>query len=142
MFNPILLTSALTVLATASPVKQKQRTTVPSNCYGIGLSLAIGAGPDGGKIYYEPAPIEMNKLTQIDAKNVEYIVFVDGSASHVPIDQVACRTFSDADGVVPLNLPFTKAYPSVFIGVEYVGSILCYVRPDYEKDNHYEENNN
>jgi hypothetical protein len=118
MFSSAVLASAFAILAAATPIKR-------DTYYGVGVEFQLKFAD--GTPYYEPSPIEINQLTQINATGV-YQISLDKTASNVDIDQVECRAYKDAAGVVPGSAPFTKANPALLstTGVT-VGSILCYI---------------
>jgi hypothetical protein len=118
MFKSAVFISAFALLASATPIKR-------DTYYGVGVQFQKKFAD--GTPYYEPSPIEMNKLTQINTDGV-YQISLDKQASNLDVNSIECRAYKDADGVVPGSAPFTKANPALLStnGV-HVGSILCYV---------------
>jgi hypothetical protein len=118
MYKSALLASASAITAFATPIKRE-------TYYGVGVHFELKFAD--GTPYYEPSPIEINKLTQINATGV-YSIGLDKTASNVNVDSIECRAYKDAAGVVPGSAPFTKANPALLSTTRVeVGSILCYV---------------
>lgn len=133
-----LLAVAGSSLTSASPLdflrsRQSSSTHQPAKYYGVGLEFEMHFPSPDNRPYYEPSPVEINQLTQINATGV-YSISLDKTASNVNIDQVECRAYKDADGVVPGSAPFSKAHPALVstTGVE-IGSVLCYIVTEAEE---------
>lgn len=123
MHTPVIFCAALAALVVAAPTSLKRQ----SKYYGI--SINVNAVPSGQPAVYEPAPVEINKLTSLgNNTSASELVFDHGVAINVDLDKVECRAYKDQDGVVPGSAPFTNARPAeLSTNLVAVGSILCYI---------------
>lgn len=127
MHSTTIFTSlvALASIATATP-------TPRDIYYGVSVNVITSAGLDPNKVS-EPAPVEINKLTQINCGeglgcSVSELILDPGVHANVDINAVECRGFKDAAGVQPGSLPFNVTIPAeISTNLGTISSILCYI---------------
>lgn len=127
MHSSTIFTSlvALASIAAATPIAR-------DTYYGVSVNVITSAGLDPNKVS-EPAPVEINKLTQIDCGegggcSVSELILDPGVAANVDINTVECRGYKDVAGVQPGTAPFDVNTPAeVSTNLATVSSILCYI---------------
>jgi hypothetical protein len=131
MHSSTILTTLLTLASftAASP-------TPRDIYYGVSIHVFTSPGNDPNKIA-SPAPLQINNLTPINCGNtpdgegclVSKLSLDQAPAVNVNIDDVECRGYKDAPGVVPGSAPFNVSTPAVIssTGLGSIGSLLCYI---------------
>lgn len=129
MYTSTLLTTILATLAAAAP--SNPPNTRRATYHGVSLSLRI-TDAFTQPAEYEPAPVEINVLTNLGNTSASEIKF-DGSSSNVDINSVECRAYKDAEGQIPGSAPFTLKSPAeLSTNLVEVGSVLCYIVTEAE----------
>ena len=144
MYTKTLLAVVFASLAAAAPASEKRakkyhgislngktsdELTIRSsnNCTSVD-NLTVNAAPAGSPPIYEPAPIEINKLTSLHKAEASELIFDSGVAINVDINKVECRAYKDVLGLVPGSAPFTNAQPAeLSTSFVEIGSVLCYI---------------
>lgn len=122
------MTLATLSMATATSTKD-------ANALGYhGISLFFITDIPKHPYMRSPAPVEINKLTNVSGASASVVAFDQGVSPNVDNHKVECRVFKDAQGVVPAGKPINYKTPLFLSGSETVpiSSILCYVVTDEE----------
>ncbi|CAL3965723.1 hypothetical protein PZA11_002601 [Diplocarpon coronariae] len=129
-FKPIITSHlAATSLAIAAP---RPRNTY----YGLSLKIQTSSGMDPDRVF-EPAPVELNKLTHLGGVNgvsVSKIIIDANIHSNIPsINLVECRAYKDDAGTQPGSAVFSVETPAqISTNLGTVSSVLCYIIPENE----------
>lgn len=132
MYTTTLLTAVLATLAAAAPATNNLAAR-DDTYYGVSLRVRTTDAFTKPAVY-GPAPIEINKLTSLGNVSASELSFDPSIAINVDIDQIECRAYKDAAGVIPGSAPFNVKTPAeLSTNLVEVGSVLCYVVTEAEK---------
>ncbi|KAK4499516.1 hypothetical protein PRZ48_010031 [Zasmidium cellare] len=131
MYTTAFLATILAAVASAAPASNLAARD--DTYYGIGLTIKTTDAFTQPPVY-EPAPVEINKLTSLGNVSASEIKFDIPTASHVDVNQIECRAYKDAAGVVPGSAPFNAKTPAeLSTNLVEIGSVLCYIVTEAEK---------
>lgn len=116
----------------ATSLAQSSRRTAPEDSY-HGVGLALVTSPWGEPIAFSPAPVELNRLTDLHNFSCYRIIVQKSVHPNVDITKVECRAYKDAAGQIPGSAPFNyNRSADLATNIVQVGSVLCYVMTDDE----------
>lgn len=127
MYTTTLLAGLLATLASAAPSLHLTARQEDSVYHGVSLRIRTTDAFTQPPVY-EPAPVEIAKLTSLGNVSCSEISLDPNIAINVPIKQVECRAYKDMDGVVPGSAKFNVDTPAeLTTNLVEIGSVLCYV---------------